>query len=59
MKRAACSIGVVLGAALRPLVPPTVGGQILSPGLLPVLARPWTGDLDGMVKCRAIRTLLV
>ncbi len=59
MRRGACSVGVTLGAVLCLLVPAVHGGQEQSPRLLSVIAKPWTGDLDGMVKRRFIRVLTV
>jgi len=59
MSRGLCSIGVVLGAVLCLLVPAAYGGQELSPRLLSVIAKKWTGDFDGMLKRQFIRVLVV
>ena len=55
----AYSIGAVLGAVFWLLVPAGYGGQELSPRLLSVIAKKWTGDFDDMVKRRVIRVLVV
>lgn len=59
MTRYAFLVGPGLAAALGLLAPTASGGQALSPGLRPAIAKPWTGDLDGMVKRRVIRALVV
>ena len=55
----AYSIGAVLGAVFWLLVPAGYGGQELSPRLLSVIAKKWTGDFDEMVKRRVIRVVVV
>ena len=59
MRRVVFSLLGILGGALWLLVPPAHGGQELSPRLLSVITNMWTGDLDGMVKRRFIRALVV
>ena len=59
MKRNLCSAGAVFAAVLCLMVPAAHGGQEGSPRLLSVIAKPWTGDLDGMVKRQFIRVLTV
>ena len=49
----------MLGAVVCLLVPSASEGQELSPRLLSVIAKKWTGDFDGMVKRRVIRVLVV
>jgi len=59
MSRSVRAIGVMLGAVVCLLVPSASEGQELSPRLLSVIAKKWTGDFDGMVKRRVIRVLVV
>jgi membrane-bound lytic murein transglycosylase MltF len=49
----------MLGAVVCLLAPSASGGQELSPRLLSVIAKKWTGDFDEMVKRRVIRVLVV
>lgn len=53
------SVRAVVVVVLCLLAPSGYGGQDRVPMLRPVLAKPWTGDFDGMVKRRVIRALVV
>ncbi len=53
------SVRAVVAAVLCLLAPSAYGGPDQAPLLLPVVAKPWTGDVNTMVKRRVIRAMVV